>query len=204
MQDNQISTETIWALLSSKLGSFIRSRVADEQAASDLLQETFLRIHENLGSMESQERIPAWVFQIARNLITDHYRSNRRKEASIRLTPEPIIEVTKNINSHIAGWLPVMIQLLPEKYRLAVELYEIDGLPQQEIAERLGISLSGAKSRVQRGRHRLRKILNDCCSFELDRRGNVLDYERNEIQDYCDVCDSLQSPVVAPTVLPCS
>ena len=82
-----------------------------------------------------------------------------------------------------AGWLPFMIAELPDAYREAVELYELKGVSQQEIADRLGISLSGAKSRVQRGRKKLKSLLSDCCSFEKDRRGNLIGFKRNSPDD---------------------
>jgi RNA polymerase sigma-70 factor (ECF subfamily) len=72
-----IATEEVWELLSTRLGRFIRARVEDDPTASDLLRETFLRIHKKLGTLEDEERLPAWVFQIARNVIADHYRSKK-------------------------------------------------------------------------------------------------------------------------------
>ena len=70
-----------------------------------------------------------------------------------------------------------MIHDLPDPYREAVRLTEIEGLTQAELARRLGISLSGAKSRVQRGRAQLKEQLIECCRFEFDRRGAVIDCE---------------------------
>jgi RNA polymerase sigma-70 factor (ECF subfamily) len=96
----------------------------------------------------------------------------------------------------VVGWLPELIDDLPATYRDAVRLHEIEGLSQQAVADRLGLSLSGAKSRVQRGRERLRAELERCCSFELDRRGNVLDYERRAAGACCDVCGD--EPDTAP------
>ena len=80
-----------------------------------------------------------------------------------------------------------MIESLPEPYGDAVRLYELDGLPQQAIADRLGLSLSGAKSRVQRGREKLKEQLFACCSFQRDRRGNVIGYTRNA-DGGCELC----------------
>lgn len=68
-----------------------------------------------------------------------------------------------------------LIAQLPETYREAVRLAEIDGFTQQEVADRLGLSLSGAKSRIQRGRVMLSDVLEQCCRFEFDRRGNLMD-----------------------------
>ena len=81
-----------------------------------------------------------------------------------------------------------MIAQLPDPYREAVELYELKGMPQQDIADKLGLSLSGAKSRVQRGREKLKSLLFSCCSFEQDRRGNIIGYERKN-PDPCEMCD---------------
>lgn len=66
-----------------------------------------------------------------------------------------------------------MIRALPKPYREAIVRTEIEGVPQVELAKRLGISVSGAKSRVQRGRRALKQMLLDCCQFEFDRRGGV-------------------------------
>src|SRR5690606_7389395 len=77
----------------------------------------------------------------------------------------------------LAACLPRLLERLPERYREAVRLAELEGLPQQEVARRQGVSLSGAKSRVQRGRRRLRELVEACCAVECDHRGSVVDYE---------------------------
>ena len=177
------TTETLWESLSDELKGFLRSRVSDEQAAEDLLQETFLRIHQKLGTVKDEQRLTSWVYQIARNLLTDHYRA-QAKIATVpendQLPTEPAEETAANLNQQAAGWLRHFIAQLPDGYRQAVELYEIEDLPQQDIADRLGLSLSGAKSRVQRGREKLKTLLLDCCTFQHDRRGNLLDCEHNQ------------------------
>ena len=186
----RVHTEAVWELLSAKLKSFIRSRVENEQAAEDILQEAFLRIHQRLAALGDAERVEAWVYRIARNLITDHYRARGRDRKDLPLESEPpeTPEADNlNHNAEVAGWLPAAIENLPEGYRDAVRLYELQGLSQAEIASRLGISLSGAKSRVQRGREKLKQVLERCCRFDLDRRGNVLSCEPKS--NDCDFCD---------------
>lgn len=186
-----ITTEEVWELLSTRLGRFIRARVEDDPTASDLLQETFLRIHKKLGTLEDEERLPAWVFQIARNVIADHYRS-KKSPSSLAMYPPPRPE-SENLNEIISGWIPGAIESLPESYRDAVTLYELEDLPQKEIAQQLGLSLSAVKSRVRRGREKLKQVLNDCCAFELDRRGNVLDWQVRNGAD----CGSCSDPTSA-------
>lgn len=84
----------------------------------------------------------------------------------------------QNANAVVSGWIPPMIDKIPAPDREALQLAEIEGLPQAEVTERLGLSLSGAKSRIQRARARLRQKILDCCELEMDRRGNVLDWSK--------------------------
>lgn len=188
MPTEALSTEKIWESLNSRLRRFFLARVPDEQVASDLLQDTFLRIHEKLDSLDDHRRMAGWVFRIARNKVVDYYRSRPLG----RLDGVPEIgggpEPDRNVNQEVSDWLPVFIDKLPSGYREAVRLYELDGVPQKEIAERLGLSLSGAKSRIQRGRQKLKRLLHDCCVFDLDRHGNVLDYRSREEERCCRIC----------------
>ena len=70
-----------------------------------------------------------------------------------------------------------MIERMPDHYRQALMLSDIQGLRQRDLARREGLSLSGAKSRVQRGREMLKGMLLNCCRFEFDKNGNPIDYE---------------------------
>ena len=93
--------------------------------------------------------------------------------------------VEEHLNELVAGWLPLMMEQLPQDYREAIQLYELKGVSQQAIADQLGISLSGAKSRIQRGREKLKAVLFECCSFEQDLRGNVIGFSRNDQEPEC-------------------
>jgi DNA-directed RNA polymerase specialized sigma subunit, sigma24 homolog len=78
-----------------------------------------------------------------------------------------------------------MIDRLPEKYRKAIVLTDIERLTQKEMAEKLGLSSSGAKSRVQRSRKKLKEMLLECCHFEFDRSGNITEYQLKEQNSPC-------------------
>ncbi|MEM7250103.1 MAG: RNA polymerase sigma factor SigZ [Pseudomonadota bacterium] len=192
-----VTTEEVWIELSDRLKRFFMQRVPSEDVADDLLQEAFFRIHKSLTTLDDVERLTSWVFQIARNLVVDYYRSKEAPAPSVELeqlldeNTGPRVE-EDNLNELVMGWLPPTIAGLPDPYREAVELYELKRLPQQEIADQLGISLSGAKSRVQRGRGLLKDALSKCCAFERDRRGNVIGVERHQNgESACDTacCD---------------
>jgi len=96
-------------------------------------------------------------------------------------------------NQAVRSLLPCILPLverLPWPYRQALLLTEYEGLTQKELGQRLGLSLSGAKSRVQRARDQFRDLLLECCHFEFDRRGTIIDYHPN--CEFCatEACDS--------------
>lgn len=187
-----LTTEQIWEQLADRLREFIRRRVATDDAASDLLQETFVRIHTGLPRLRDEERLLPWVYRVTRNVVTDHYRKSRHdrsaRDPDDSPRPDDAESGEDNFNAEVSRWLPALIESLPDGYREAVRLAEIDGLTQREVGERLDLSFSGAKSRVQRGRELLRRKLLECCHFELDGRGNVLDYERHGSCGGCAGC----------------
>ena len=193
---NQPFTEAIWTHLSSDLRRFIRRRVSDDHVADDLLQETFVRVHRHIGTLKEADRLTAWVYRIARNVVHDHHRKATSSPVSLA-DADPTGDAQDRLNQsqcRCADWLEEMIRSLPDGYREAVQLSEIEGLPQQEVADRLGLSLSGAKSRIQRGRVMLKGVLERCCHFEFDRRGNVLGFEPKPARAVCRNCDGLDDP----------
>ena len=177
----------IWEEFSQSLLGFIRRRVNDPDDAEDILQEVFLKIHTKIDTLEDGDRLVSWLYQITRNTIIDYYRSRRPADElpeSLVVDPEP---VESDPTAQLAAGLREFMTCLPDKYRRALVLTELDGLRQAELAGRMGISVSGAKSRVQRGREMLRQALLECCHFEFDRRGGVLDYTPRP--DCCDTCN---------------
>jgi RNA polymerase sigma-70 factor (ECF subfamily) len=186
----QPTTEAIWTHLSSDLRRFIRRRVCDDHAADDLLQETFVRVHRNLVALHEADRLAAWVYQIARNVVHDHHR--RAVNGAVALADrDPVDDADHRLGPRGCGgcdWLDEMIGALPDGYREAVRMSEVEGLSQQMVADRLGLSLSGAKSRIQRGRGMLKGALDGCCRFEFDGRGNLMDYEPRPDRKVCRNC----------------
>jgi RNA polymerase sigma-70 factor (ECF subfamily) len=181
------TSAAIWDHVHKGLRTFILKRVNSEAEADDLLQEVFLRVHRQLGQLKHPDRLVSWIFQIARHAIIDHYRSvARHPETTIGLagdleekiaTSESGRTMSDDARMELAGCLRPMVEKLPEKYREAVRLVELEGLTNQEAASRLGISVAGMKSRVQRGRHQLKHMLDDCCLIQLDSRRGIAEYE---------------------------
>lgn len=171
------SIENIWLDYHHKLHDFIQSRVGDASIADDILQDVFTRIHSRLDSLKDSGKIQSWIYQITRNAIIDFYRTNKKMTE----LPESLSNIEMDNNEknrkEISNWLLPMIKSLPDIYQQALTLSEIEGLPQKEVAKKLGLSLPGAKARIQRGRVLLKKTLVECCSYKFDRKGNVIDYE---------------------------
>jgi len=192
-----VVTEDLWRELHDGLFAFIRRRVDSDPDAEDILQEIFVRIHTNLQGVKDAESIHAWVYRIARNAIADHYRAGKQvahaaQAAGAASRDEPPFEtydLEREAPAELAGCMKPLLEELPETYAEAIELTELGDLTQKAAAERLGLSVSGMKSRVQRGRSQLRELLLDCCDVELDRRKRVVGYEVKEEADVrCGDC----------------
>lgn len=179
--------ETIWSETSLRLKNFILRRVEDEETADDLLQEVFIRIHKNMTKLKDSEKFESWIFQIARNVVIDHYRSRRSfVELADTFPDQSETFVEEDAISELTGSIRELIETLPEQYREPLLMVEYQNVNQKELADRLGISLSGAKSRVQRARQKIKDELLSCCHFEFDRYGRVIDY-----WDLCCCCANL-------------
>lgn len=169
-----ISEAELWQEYRARLRGYVAKRVRHNDAVDDILQDVFLKVHASLATVKSQDSIAAWLYRIAANAIADFYRSQK---PSVDLPDELVApEPERNVVGELAACLQPLIAELPERYQTALVLSEIQGLPQKEVAARLGLSLSGAKSRIQRGRDKLRDNLLACCNIETGKSG-IVGYE---------------------------
>jgi RNA polymerase sigma-70 factor (ECF subfamily) len=169
-----LSVEQLWTEFGHDLRGFIRTRVRDHAAAEDILQDVFVKIHERLPSLRDGERVEAWMYQVARNAVADHFRRGRPTEelsSDLGDSATPMFTELPDLTSAVRRF----VEQLPADFREALLATEWEGLTQADYAHRTGLSISGAKSRVQRARAELKRLLDDCCRFELDRRGNVME-----------------------------
>jgi RNA polymerase sigma-70 factor (ECF subfamily) len=178
-------TDAIWSAFSDRLRGYIARRVNNADDADDVFQDVFLKIHSRIDQLEDESRLAPWVLAIARNAVSDFYRAKARSKAISIDEFETATRPEKEEGVELEEWMRGAIQELPAKYREAIELTEMQGLSQKEMAERLGISYSAAKSRVQRGRAMIKEMLLACCHVELDRRGNIVDMHRRNDCRYC-------------------
>jgi RNA polymerase sigma-70 factor, ECF subfamily len=171
------TTLYVWEAFSRPLRSYILKRVSEPAEAEDILQDVFLKIHTGLHTLRDEGKLPAWLYSVARNAIADHYRSKQPLEVLPDVIAKDGEQGQRDVGAEFAAQMPYFVNAcLPEKYGRALLLADLEGRTQQEVAEALGLSLSGAKARVQRARRMLRDAFLRCCYFEFDGRKRVIDY----------------------------
>jgi RNA polymerase sigma-70 factor (ECF subfamily) len=176
------NTEDIWQEHRNRLRCYIARHVDDVSSVDDILQSVFLKLHTSLGTVRCRGSLSAWLHRVAANAVADHFRAAKRWEQlpDELAAPEP----ERNYLAEMALCLEPLMAGLPDKYRTALVLSEIKGLPLKEVGELLGIGLSGAKSRVQRGRQELRRLLAQCCDVQTG-RGGIVDCEIRKNTSVC-------------------
>jgi len=184
------SAQPLWADFVDGLRAFVAARVPS-QDAEDVAQEALLRIHKSAASLENPQRAQAWVYTVARRAIADFYRARRPLEVAdsteLESMADPSAAVAEKLatfdgdhstHEEVLTWLRPIAEGLPPGYREALLMADFDGATQRQVAAALGLSLPGAKSRVQRARRMLAAELERCCAVELGAEGRVEDFER--------------------------
>lgn len=183
-----------WRELEARLRPYVTRRVPSPSDVDDVLQEVFARMHRGLGDLRDGERFGGWVYRIAEHAIADSARARARHplppdDSAQRVTTlESPAHDEDNLESALGECVALFVARLPSPYREAVTLTELEGLTQKEAAEMLGLSLSGMKSRVQRGREKIRSMFEQCCEISLDCRGHVVQCDprpTNEVPADC-------------------
>lgn len=184
----EININQVLEEITTPLKSFIGKRVSNKQDVEEIAQDVLVKIFNGINSLKDNNRINPWIYQITRNAIIDYYRKNSKPMEFVELYEELSEEYYEdnNSNKEIAGCLKAMIENLPDKYKQAILLTEFNHLTYKEAGEILGLSVSGAKSRVQRARKMLKEMLTSCCSLEFDSMGNIVDYKNNTNE--CKYC----------------
>lgn len=179
-----METEKIWSEFSTSLKKFIFSKVKDEGIADDILQEVFLKIHLKKETLQKKDSLKSWLFTIANNATLDYFR---KRDMVVPIETNDNTEESSKDSHDASDCIVPLILNLPKKYKEALLLTEVKGLKQQAAADQLGISLSAAKSRIQRGRELLKTGFINCCDYTLDENG-FLKGEHKNIED-CKVCN---------------
>jgi RNA polymerase sigma-70 factor (ECF subfamily) len=194
-----------WQQVASRLRPFIARRVSPHEI-DDVMQDVFVRMQRGLTALRDEERFTSWLFQIARSAVAEHLRGRARHPLAAHPDDEAELEDAapgrgpgatsdapgggepddREAARALAGCVSMFVAQLAQPYREAVTLVELEGLTAREAAEMVGVSVSGMKSRVQRGRQQLRQLFDDCCEIALDARGKVTDFTPRVVR--CPTC----------------
>jgi len=178
-----MKTKTVWDLYAEDVKYFILSKVKNDTLADDLLQETFIKVHIKLRTLEESSKLKSWVFAIARHTVMDHFR---RQKLDGDLSMDAIVSEQIPPEHTKEDCLHGIIKNLPKKYREPLVLADIQGLKQAQISERLNLPLPTVKSQIQRGRKLISQGFVDCCDFKMNAEGYLVG-ELKE-REHCKVC----------------
>jgi RNA polymerase sigma-70 factor, ECF subfamily len=172
--------------------SFIRSRIKSKEDAEDILQNVFIKISGNVDKLSEDEKLKSWIFAITRNAIIDYYRVSAKNQ-KVNTNGEIVDDVIEPIDSDTTKGLDQcvnsMISLLPEEYRTIIIESELRGVKQKDLAEKYGVAYPSMRSKVQRGRERLKQLFYNCCHIETDTRGNVIEAKgKSDCGGPCQPC----------------
>ena len=170
----------IWIDFHKELKAFIINKTRNSADTDDILQEVFIKIIHNIDKVNQAENLKNYLYGIVRNAINDYFRNRKQVIDNSEIEEELTEYEVGSLNTTIAeNCVKPFIDKLPENYREALLITEFQDVSQKELAEKLNISYSGAKSRVQRGKEKLKELLVDCCAYQTDKYGNLIEAKNN-------------------------
>ena len=186
---NQNTVEQIWIRFNAQLKSFILSKVKDDAIADDLLQDVFIKIHRLIGQLKDENKLQAWVYQVARNTVYDYFRAQGRT-SDLYVEEVEVIEEESD-NQYMSETIEDMVKLMdemPSEYCEVLCLTELGNMSHKEYAEKAGISYTAAKTRAFRARNMLKDMLMKCCHYQFDKYGTVINIQP---AGCCCCCDEI-------------
>jgi len=175
-----ISTDEIWKEFGADLRRFVFSKVPDKVIVDDIIQDIYYKIHSNINSLKDNSKLGSWLFQIARNTIMDYFRREKSAQQLLENMQREESYVVETSTEVLQYCMDFFISRLPEIYRDALIFTEFEGNTQYKLSQKEQISISAAKSRVQRARKLLKEVVINYSYFESNKEGidffNLIDY----------------------------
>ena len=147
-----------------KVYRFVFFKVSNEALAQDITSETFTRLWKEISFDREVKSPSGFLFRVAKNLITDHYRVKDQNPANLDNLDNVLVDQKEDVLSTIVQndemrTIKAALDQLSEDSRLAVSLYYIEQLPYSDVAKALNRSQGATRVMVSRGMKQLRKIL---------------------------------------------
>jgi RNA polymerase sigma-70 factor, ECF subfamily len=166
---NEVSLN--WNSVQDELKGFVFKRVKDKALTEDIVHDVFLKVQDKIHQLKESEKVFGWIYQITRNTIIDHYRKKAKHVSPLDIDWE---SSPPNFNECVSSTIAELIPALPDKYRIPLEMTEIQNLSQLEVAEKLNLNYATAKARIQRARKMLKDKIDEALIVKTDGYGNVI------------------------------
>ncbi|MDX1904488.1 MAG: sigma-70 family RNA polymerase sigma factor [Thermonemataceae bacterium] len=168
----------IWTNFNKELKGFIYNKTRNSADTDDILQEVFVKIIRNIDKVNQSENLRQYLYGMVRNTLNDYFKNQKIFSDKTELQEQFSETEDNSLNETIAECcIKPFINKLPDNYKQALLITEFQHISQKELAEKLNISYSGAKSRVQRGKEKLKELILNCCAYQNDKYGNLIDTE---------------------------
>ena len=154
---------------------YVRKRVNNTLDAEDLTQEVFYKFSKSWNT--EVQHAKSWLYTIAKNTITDYYRTNKKADQDLVKVIVEDAKEDKSAFEELSTCILPFVEKLPEEYRTIVKLSELEDVPQKKIAEQLDMNYVTVRSKVQRGRKKLKTLIADCCQITQSSQGGIIDYQ---------------------------
>lgn len=186
----------IWDTYKDHLLNFVNTKVNDKHIADDILQEVSLKLYKSFAKEIEIKDYKNWLFQVTRNTIADYYRKQVKQDKIVINQPETNI----NFDPCVCDLSSFIIQqYLPKKYSEPLYLSDIEQKPQQEIADTLNLSLTATKSRIQRGRKKLKELAIECVDISYNNKGQITDFT---LKKNCELPQELKNEMKRINFIP--
>ena len=164
----------IWEEYKSSLLGYIKKRVTDNDDSKDILQDVLLKSYQFCAKGKTVLHLKSWLFKITQNTIIDYYKKNKKTSLEFDLADEV---VENSLIGEASEYIKALLKLLPEEYAIPLYMYDLENINQKVIAEKLNLTLPNTKSRIQRGRLKLKERFLECCIVEFDENGEMISFD---------------------------
>ena len=162
---------SLWLEYKNGLKYYIFKKVKNEEIANDLSHEVLMKVYNSCCSSVNIKNVRSWMFQIAHNTTIDYLKKQGKFTDNV---PENYYNDDDDVYQDANEIVKPLMQLLPEKYATPLQLSDIEELKQKEVAQKLNLSLTATKSRIQRARNLLKEKIIECGNLEKDEKGNLI------------------------------
>ena len=165
---------SLWLEYKNGLKYYIFKKVKNEEIANDLSHEVLMKVYNSCCSNIKIKNVRSWMFQIAHNTTIDYLKKQNKFTYNV---PENYDDDDYNVFQEANEIIKPLMQLLPDKYAIPLHLSDIEEFKQKEVAQKLNLSLTATKSRIQRARNLLKEKIIECGNLEKDEKGNLISLE---------------------------